>query len=406
MNAPDASRPPMVRDAWIDKPGIIGARWWQDSIADPATRRDALKAMLIAGGVLTGAAVAGALIKHALDGDPEVRIEARDALEMQREFGWDFGASGESLTFNGESFEPFDRSRLARMTAELAPASPRYRPFYVPTIFESPAADRRSVPAGDPTAFVPLRDVLKPLATPAMSVAFAQGETLARWVRETNHRDFAVICDLAGPDAVALAAGAASAFDPVFAVDNWPHPRGVVLAHLTLAAAAHYQPLFAKAAASKPKEAPPLFVLDRARLSPYTDDAAQFDNRHLARLPTGGKLVALGYRRVIYIGPDETSAELDDLADELADYRASGVEIRRLGVTDGALFAPGSDPGALRRLSAIGSVYAPAPRTNLYASGPRLGLMPVVLAAGTGAVLGARMSRSGSWNRTSGWGGG
>jgi len=47
-----------------------------------------------------------------------------------------------------------------------------------------------------------------------------------------------VIVDLPGPEAMAFAAGMAELFDPCFTFENWPHPRGVVPAHLTLAAAA------------------------------------------------------------------------------------------------------------------------------------------------------------------------
>ena len=34
------------------------------------------------------------------------------------------------------------------------------------------------------------------------------------------------------------------------------------------------------------------------------------------------------------------------------------------------------------------------------------GTVPVVIAATTGVILGAKMSRSGSWTRSSSWGGG
>src|SRR5271170_5569626 len=88
--------------------------------------------------------------------------------------------------------------------------------------------------------------------------------------RPGNHRPMPrqpagamVVVDLPGPEAVAFAAGAASAFDPVFALDNWPHPRGVVPAHQTLAAAAYCQPLFARRASGSAAPRWPLLVLDR-----------------------------------------------------------------------------------------------------------------------------------------------
>ena len=64
-----------------------------------------------------------------------------------------------------------------------------------------------------------------------------------------------------------------------------------------------------------------------------------------------------------------------------------------------------------------GKTYAPSPRTTPYSSGlpsgsanrPKpegFGTVPVMVAAATGAILGAAMSRSGSWNRSSGGSGG
>ena len=50
--------------------------------------------------------------------------------------------------------------------------------------------------------------------------------------------------------------------------------------------------VFARHAA--PAGAPAMIVLDRRRLSPYTDDATQFDNRHVVRLPGAAQLKALG----------------------------------------------------------------------------------------------------------------
>ena len=60
-----------------------------------------------------------------------------------------------------------------------------------------------------------------------MEVAYRRGKALASLFKG-NAAAAMVVVDLAGPEAVAFAAGAASAFDPVFAFDNWPHPRGVV----------------------------------------------------------------------------------------------------------------------------------------------------------------------------------
>jgi hypothetical protein len=51
-----------------------------------------------------------------------------------------------------------------------------------------------------------------------------------------------------------------------------------------------------------------------------------------------------------------------------------------------------------------GYSYSPRPRTTPFASAAAptgFGYVPVIVAAGTGAILGAKLSRSGSWNRAS-----
>src|SRR5262249_38185625 len=125
-------------------------------------------------------------------------------------------------------------------------------------------------------------------------------------------------------------AGAAIAFDPVFLFDNWPHPRGVVRAHQTLATAAYYQPLFKKERATSGK--PPMFVLDRRRLSTYTDDATQFDNRYVSKLPQPGSVMSrtLGAEHVLYVVPRglDTARELDDLNDDFVAYAAAGLDVK------------------------------------------------------------------------------
>jgi hypothetical protein len=261
--------------------------------------------------------------------------------------------------------------------------------------------------------------------------------------------------------------GASGVFDPVFLFDNWPHPRGVVRSHETLAAAAYYQPLFTKARTTTVKK-PPMFVVDRRRLSSYTDDATQFDNRYAAKLPVPGvALKALGVDRVLYVVPSSSDVvnELDDLNDDFVIYQKEGLEVRPLaadafvstGSEAGTGLPPGGKPGnasdqqlsdsgftyyggspashhsffvvhpwvsrpprpaSAKPPTTVAASYTPRARTTPYSSGspspttsapgstpPRptnFGTVPVLVAAGTGVVLGARYSRSGSWNRSSG----
>lgn len=439
------------RQEAVDKPGIVGARWWHESLAAQVPRRQAMVGLLALGGVLTAMAAIGTCAAVVTRGssskDPEVTFQPKGALEMQQEFGWDFGATGETLVFDGRSTQPFDRAALARMPEELAPGEARHAPFFVPTLLQSPVALPKSIPAGDApsTPFAPLKDALVPIATPSMETAFAQGQALASLLdRDPRAKDLAVIVDLSGPEAVAFAAGASGVLDPIFLFDNWPHPRGVVPAHLTLAAAAYYQPLFAKARSARPRGARPVFVLDRKRLSTYTDDASQFDNRHTSRMPSAASLSGLGVRSILYVAPNAVERrELDDLADDMLAYASARMSLRVVPATafeNGPLSPPGADAGTTWRgphfyggsqkshptfwahwsappsgLSANDlQTYTPTPRATPFSSGaptpnastaprPRpanFGMVPVAVAVGTGAILGAKLSRSGSWNRT------
>ena len=197
----------------------------------------------------------------------------------------------------------------------------------------------------------------------------------------------------------------------MFLFDNWPHPHGVVPAHLTLAAAAYYQPLFARAQQAAPHDSPAMFVLDRQRLAPYRDDATQFDNRWVARIPGRDALKTLGIHRLLYVAPTSRSpVELDDLNDDFVAASIAGISIVAVDVSAlDASHPPTTAPGA---------AYSPVPRTTLFSHGtaaapgstrptpPEFGSVPVVIAVIGGTMLGVRWSRSGTWNRGGGWGGG
>ena len=309
---------PLRRDAFVDEPGLVGARWWQDSVVDPIGRRKTILTLLAVG---VGLGVAGL----AIEAVQPTKTGRRGALALQREYGWSFGAASENLVFNGQSTEPFDRERLARMAAELAPRAAAHRPFFVQTLFESPTALPRAVSSSDPAPIQPLQAALVPIFTAAMREAYLSALAVAATLASPGT---AVVVDLDGPSAVAFAAGASDALDPVFLFDNWPHPRGVVPAHLTLAAAAYYQPMLAKAQQGGKPNAPPMFVLDRQRLAPYTDDAAHFDNRWVAHLPGVAALETLGVQRIFYVMPQALKPpELDDLNDDLVADHAAGIAI-------------------------------------------------------------------------------
>ncbi len=461
---------PFKRDEHVDKPAIIGARWWQEGLAqvDPVARRSALKSMLGLGigiGVLglVGGAIAEASSSSSSGktegADDEFRTDAKAALDMQREYGWNFGATTEPLVFNGVNKSTFDKSALSSIADDLSPSNAAFKPFFVASLLQAPTALRKTVPSGDPDTFTPLKDALVPIFTPAMDAAYRRGRALAQLFDAQHHANvstIAVIVDMLGPETVAFAAGASSALDPVVLFDNWPHPRGVVPSHLTLAACAYYQPLFARARSAMPKNAPPMFLLDRARLTTYTDDSKQFDNRYIARIPSMSQLAKVGCSRVLYVTPTDADLELDDLNDDFVYTNKQGGPIRLVaatsfasgvsmanpdgGVSDGPTYYYGGDPSTQEwfwkdypwstpyvakggaqptepTFMRSGKDYVPMPRVSAFSTGalmgtqnpprpPSFGMVPVVVAAATGVILGAKMSRSGSWTRSSSWGGG
>ena len=440
-----AGEPPFQRTNVLDKPGIVGAKWWQEGLAthDPIARRQALIAIGVLGVIVVGVGgIVAAAASASSSSEPDTTTTLFGALDMQRKYGWSFGAVGEALTFDGQSQQPFEKGALDRLGTDFTPTQPRLKRFSSPTLFQAPLAMPTTVPEGDPTQVTPLRDALRPIFTPAMSAAYRTGKSLASLFASLRV-DAAMVIDLPGPQAIAFAAGLSPIFDPCFTFENWPHPRGVVPAHLALAAAAYYQPLFAKMTAARKQPGPAAFVLDRDRLAAYTDDASQFDNRYAARLPTAASLRDLGMKRVLYVVPTANDViELDDLNEQLVAYVAGGLEVKALAVTDfgpdprvpapaAITGQPPEDPPYFYGSEAethqgfwdrypwtagvkpahraptngsSASSYAVRPRSTPFSSvdGPKgFGLVPVVILVGTGAILGAKLSRSGSWNRAS-----
>ena len=459
-------QPPFERDGFVNKEGLIGARWWQQGLAappDPITRRSAMGTVLMVGAALGGIGLVLALAAKSDDdggdGDdgaqqgPAPAQVSKPLLELQKTFGWNFGARSESLVFDGISTAPFDAALVDRMATDLEPANAKHTPFWSPTLFQSPSAMPTSTAEADSAeTFQPLKTVLKPINTPAMNEQFARGRALARLLAKNS--DVAVVVDLQGPEAVAFAAGMAGYFDPVFTFENWPHPRGAVAAHKTLAAALYYQPLFARSRA-KSKARPPVFVLDHDRLASYLDETKQFDNRWVARLPSAASLNDLGIKRVLYVTySDYDAKEMDDVNDDVVAWSVGKLDVRMLGslalkVAPGDGFGdeptpppayfyggnadtdanfwidypwwPGKDappkPKAPTTIAADARDWRPKPRVSSHSTGsvvplavkPRpanFGTVPVMVAAGSAVILGWRHHRNGSWNRTPVYGGG
>ena len=464
----DPNLPPFARVSFRNDQYLVGARWWQESLAtaaNPVARRELLIALGAVGGVIAIGAFCGVVTNSSsfssddsnLSSDEEVKT--RPSIEVQREQGWSFGTTTEPLTFDGESYSAFDRSSLDNMASDLMPTQKPLQPYYIQTLIQAVSA-KPSSPDGPVEPVGPLRDALKPISTPGMSVAFGQGKGMSTLL-EGAPPGRVLIVDLPGPEAVAFAAGLAEMAEPVLLFDNWPHPRGVVPSHLTLAALAYYAPLFKKAVSKRKPNAPAVFVLDRNRLASYSDETDRFDNRYMARVPPAENIKALGGKQVLYVG---TNPEADDLNADFVAYAAAGLEMRTIAVSDFNLGAPppgpaspaspgkpdagvptstsssddyyyyggsydshyffwsdygwgrsprptrGARPGGL---SPASSYTAPVARTTMFntAGAPKqrpstFGQTMVIVNRGTGRVVGSTFSRSGSFGRSSGsWGG-
>ncbi|MET0595881.1 MAG: hypothetical protein ABW133_24490 [Polyangiaceae bacterium] len=438
---------PFVRKEFVEAPGIVGAEWWNESVQAPVSRRHLLVGSIIATSVL------GATVYVLTRPDPTT-FDAKPSLDMQRQFGWDFGATDQSFP-EGATGQPFDATLLATLADQLRPSEARHRPYYVPTLFQAPSAIPRGLVGDGSDPGKNLRDVLRPVMTPAMRTAFGTGRGIGSLFADLN-RDTLVIVDLPGPESIAFAAGASQSFDPTFLFDNWPHPYGVVKAHQTLAAALTLATEFQNASKTRRGDAPGLLVLDRDRLAPYSESPSQFDNRYVAKLPDAASLRSMGYAHVICVVPQDGDPEADDLNDDFVAYQAANLSTRLLGASafardnsvaprpvdatkrdydDGGTYAYGGSvhtnpwfwhhyalaraiaparPAPLFRSPSIGI----APRMSLFSGAgaqvaagsrirpPAFATTPVVVDKTDGRILGSKWTRSGSWMRSSGSGSG
>jgi hypothetical protein len=435
----DSQHGAFVLGVTADSPAIVGATWWNEALRKE-DRSQTRRRFLLTGGILVLGAGVVAAVAETVETVVVTKEDKRHSLEMQEKYGWSFGATTEQLSFDTPAPGSFTTDALRTLPDDLRPRSASLLPFFVPTLFQSSLALPTDTLPDEPPFTRKVSDELTPIESATASTAENRGRSLAALLQPVP-RSVAVIVDLPGPEAVAFAAGAAGTFAPVFTFDNWPHPRGVVPAHKTLATAAGYQAALVTAAASRAATAAPLFVLDRYRLAPHDGSDAHFDNRYLARLPSPDALHQLGYPFVLYICPQSSDVhELDDLNDLFVAYAARGLSVHALGAdaitrgadgwryggsaaTENAFFAdypfwPGAPKAHVPSgVDGQGPRYLPTRRQTAF-SAPSAGsagsghapadfaLVPVVL-AGTGVLLGARMNRFGSWNRTSGgYGGG
>ncbi len=361
MSAAREPRPPFVLQVGYDQDELLGARWWHEALPLPAsppkagraaarevgllaTRRSALQKLLLLGG---GAVVAGFAVRGCSGrgggGGSTVQTIDHASLELQRTRGLATGAEATPFTWPHErattdAGTPLDRSLLPRLAADLRPPDPADRPDHVPTLLQCTTGPGGAAFAAE----------LRPVLSPAMQVAFARGEAIRELLgAAARPSQWAFVVDLPGPESVAFAAGLQPRATALFTFDNWPHPLGVVPAHLTLAAIVHYRERFVAATAAADRDRARAYVLDRDRLAAYGNEPRRFDNRYRVRLPTAGSLRTRGVAHVLYVVPEGAAPrELDDLAERFVEYDAAGIRVRMLGLGDLTLAVPDGDAGA------------------------------------------------------------
>ena len=198
-------------------------------------------------------------------------------------------------------------------------------------------------------------------------MAWRRGDALRSLLTQGGNcrTDVALVLDLPGPEAIAVAAALSPCVEPVFVFANWPHPLGVVPAHQTLAAALYFLPSFEarSAAARRPtrRRCSSWTAIGWRRMSTF---AGQFDNRYLAGLPPVDALRSAGIRHVLYVTPDDQVTRRVGRSQRRPGRDRSGRRRREdagaVGLRLGAAAGLAADPAA---------AVAPAP-TVARAAGP------------------------------------
>jgi hypothetical protein len=159
---------PFVRQSIATGPGYIGSRWWNEMLEQRAAAQSR-RGLLIGfglGGTVAALLVAGSAMS---DGPDDAVETTKDALDLQRTTSWNVGGADRALTFPGATRTDVDggpawQAPLAdgHLDEALRPVDGRLQPFYVPTLFQAPAA---ATAQG-------LAAALSPISTPATETAF------------------------------------------------------------------------------------------------------------------------------------------------------------------------------------------------------------------------------------------
>jgi hypothetical protein len=324
----------------------FGAPWWQKML----TRREANKNIAKAGALALLLSSAG-IISGCDSDDDDIEVD-KDTFELQKEQGWNIGATDKNLQFIGKSTNDSQGSMdwmvyldPKRLLEAYKPTNEALQPFVVPTLVQ--ALSQNS-----------LKSQIAPVFTNEMKEAYSRGLGMREiLLKSKDAAGMSIVSDLKGPEGVAFAAAMADVANPVITFDNWPHPLGVVPSHMTLGAMLFYAKEVEQKAKVRKENASSIFILDANRLNPYTDADTQFDNRYIAKLPPADKMTALKINNILYSVPNENKqVESDDINDDFATYKDKGISVSMLPVSN---FQPSTDPKEQQTT---------APNTGAYAS--------------------------------------
>ncbi len=329
-----------------------GTSWWQEML----TRREANGRIAKLGITAVLIASSGIVAGCGSDDESDDGLDVdREALDLQKQEGWNVGSQETKLPVKNTSATDSQGSMNwssyndpSALLKAYQPKNASWQPYVVPTLVQS-------------LGQTSLRGQVQPVHSRSMDEAYSRGlgmkEILAK---SKNAPATMIVADLPGPEAVAYAAALADVADPVLTFDNWPHPLGVVHSQETLGALLYYAGEIAEKAAKRPADAPGVLILDSNRLTPYTDEDSQFDNRYIAKLPTTDKLSAMKISNVMYAVPDQSrTSELDDINEDFALYKEKGINVSLVALSD---FKP--DPKAIAAADSAGTPAAGANATG------------------------------------------
>ncbi|MBO0798226.1 MAG: hypothetical protein J2P31_05340, partial [Blastocatellia bacterium] len=293
-----------------------------------------------------------------LAGDKGSQIDY-DSLELQKKEGWNVGSTEKTLYYPAGT-TAFDSQHTPwngvadpnYLISVYQPRGSQWQPFFVPTLIQSLAQSS-------------LSSQIKPFDTSAMDAAYGRAEGLRNLISQsTNANQTLIVADLPGPESIALGAAMADTVQLVPVFDNWPHPLGVVNSHEVLGAMLYYAHEVEEKKSKLKDDAPALMLLDNRRLANYRDETTQFDNRYLAKLPPADQLKQRGIKQAIYLVKDETQdRELDDINDDLVEWRKNGIDVRMLRLSD---FKPYDEPAQAAGIAAPASPAGPVVETHHY----------------------------------------